>query len=180
MSKRQSFSREFKLEAVRLLELGEKPAADLARELGVPRNRLYKWRDEVNTKDIDMAFPGQGRRRAADAELAVVKRENARLREEKRDFKKSRAVLCAGVVVKYTFMQAHQAGCRVTAMCRVLKVSCSGFYDWCHRQPSPHAVANDRLLTRIREIHLASRHTYGAVKTWQALCAAGEICGRTG
>ena len=50
MSKRQSFSREFKLEAVRLLQLGEKPAADLARELGIPRNRLYKWRDEVNKK----------------------------------------------------------------------------------------------------------------------------------
>ena len=52
MSKRQSFSREFKLEALRLLELGEKPAADLARELGVPRNRLYKWRDEVNWRNL--------------------------------------------------------------------------------------------------------------------------------
>lgn len=35
MSKRPSYSREFKLEAVRLLKSGEKPAADLARELGV-------------------------------------------------------------------------------------------------------------------------------------------------
>lgn len=40
--KRQRFTRELKLEAVRLLERGEKSAAALARELGVPRNRLYK------------------------------------------------------------------------------------------------------------------------------------------
>ena len=40
---RQRFNREFKLEAVRLLELSEKPATQLALELGIPRNRLYKW-----------------------------------------------------------------------------------------------------------------------------------------
>lgn len=39
MKKRQTFTREFKLEAVRLLEHGDKPAADLARELGIKRNQ---------------------------------------------------------------------------------------------------------------------------------------------
>lgn len=39
---RQRFSAEFKREAVRLLELGQKPATQLALELGVARNRLYK------------------------------------------------------------------------------------------------------------------------------------------
>ena len=47
MTKRNSFSREFKLEAVRLLEQGDKDVSVLARELGVPRNRLYKWREEI-------------------------------------------------------------------------------------------------------------------------------------
>ena len=42
MQLRKSFTKEFKLEAVRLLEKGHKPAADLARELGVRRNQLYK------------------------------------------------------------------------------------------------------------------------------------------
>jgi transposase len=41
--KRQRFTKEFKLEAVRLLELGQRPATQLALELGVARNRLYKW-----------------------------------------------------------------------------------------------------------------------------------------
>lgn len=87
--KRLTFSREFKLEAVRQLDLGEKPAADLARELGIPRNRLYKWREQLQAKDVDTAFPGQGRRRGTDAELAALKRENERLREENDILKKA-------------------------------------------------------------------------------------------
>jgi transposase-like protein len=43
MNKRKDFSPEFKREAVRLLDAGQKPAPDLARELGIRRNQLYKW-----------------------------------------------------------------------------------------------------------------------------------------
>lgn len=48
MTKRQTFSREFKLEAVRLLNEGKKKGADLARELGIKRNLLYKWKEEMD------------------------------------------------------------------------------------------------------------------------------------
>jgi len=88
-TKRLRFSREFKLEAVRQLALGRQPAAELARELGVPRNRLYKWREQLQAKGEDTAFPGPGRRRGADAELADLQRENARLREENEILKKA-------------------------------------------------------------------------------------------
>ncbi len=47
MNKRKLFSREFKLEATRMLEEGRKPAADLARELGIRRNQLYKWKEAM-------------------------------------------------------------------------------------------------------------------------------------
>lgn len=89
MSKRRTFTREFKLEAVRLLEKGDKPAADLARELGIPRNRLYKWRDQLQAKGADTVFPGRGRRSGANAELAALKRENEKLREENEILKKA-------------------------------------------------------------------------------------------
>ena len=46
MGKRRRFTQEFKSEAVRLLEAGGRPAAEIARELGVPRNRLYKWQEQ--------------------------------------------------------------------------------------------------------------------------------------
>ncbi len=82
MAKRTSYSKEFKVEAVRLLELGDKKPADLARELGVSRNKLYQWREQLKGKSMEDAFPGQGRRSADSAAVAALRRENAQLKEE--------------------------------------------------------------------------------------------------
>lgn len=89
MTKRTTYSKEFKVEAVRLLELGDKTAADLARELGVSRNKLYQWREQLKGKNAEEAFPGQGRRSAEGAELAALRRENARLKEDLEILKKA-------------------------------------------------------------------------------------------
>jgi len=56
MKKRPLFTKEFKLEAVRLVERGDKPAADLARELGIRRNQLYKWKDQLQVKGEEQVF----------------------------------------------------------------------------------------------------------------------------
>ncbi len=61
MTKRKQFSAEFKREAVRLLETSKKQPSDLARELGVRRNQLYKWKDQLSRRG-KQAFPGHGRR----------------------------------------------------------------------------------------------------------------------
>ena len=65
MEERRNYSKAFKLEAVRLLSLGEVPASQLARELGVRRNQLYKWRDQLAAKGEAAAFSGPGRRSAS-------------------------------------------------------------------------------------------------------------------
>ena len=52
MRYRKRFPREFKREAVRLSEQGQRPAAEIARELGIPRNRLYKWQIARPTPSI--------------------------------------------------------------------------------------------------------------------------------
>ena len=89
MQKRTTFSKEFKLEAVRLLEKGDKPAVDLARELGVRRNQLYKWQAQLN-QNGEAAFPGHGRRPAdKDAEIARLKKELERVKEERDILKKA-------------------------------------------------------------------------------------------
>lgn len=93
MTKRQTFTKEFKLEAVRLLNEGKKPGTDLARELGIKRNQLYKWKEEIEAHG-DAAFPGQGRRGSADsqaAENARLKRELAAAKEENEILKKAAA-----------------------------------------------------------------------------------------
>jgi transposase len=59
MRKRKIFIREFKLEATRMLEEGRKPAADLARELGIRRNQLYKWKETME-KQGETPLRGQG------------------------------------------------------------------------------------------------------------------------
>ena len=60
MPNRKSFSSEFKREAVRLSETAQKFSADLARELGVRRNQLYKWKEQLNRHGQGV-FPGSGR-----------------------------------------------------------------------------------------------------------------------
>lgn len=79
--------------------------------------------------------------------------------------------------MRYHFIREHEGEFRVTALCRVLGVSRSGYYGWRTRPASARARANAHLLQRIRRIHAGSRENYGAVKTWRALTEAGETCG---
>lgn len=91
--KRKSFSRTFKLEAVRLLEKSDKTGADLARDLGVRRNQLYKWQAQVRKRGPEAAFPGPGRNAAKDkvSELTALRQRVARLEEENAILKKAEA-----------------------------------------------------------------------------------------
>ena len=57
MVKRSRFTPEFKREAVRLLEGGDKPASEVAVELGIWRNQLYKWQAAL-AQSGDGAFRG--------------------------------------------------------------------------------------------------------------------------
>ena len=53
------YTRDFKLEAVRLSESSEKTVAQIARDLGVPERVLYRWRHELR-EQREQAFPGKG------------------------------------------------------------------------------------------------------------------------
>lgn len=86
MGQRRRFTPEFKRQAVQLLNAGQRPAAEIARELGIPRNRLYKWQKEVAAHGG--AFPGSGRQAEPAAELARLRRELARVTEERDIIKK--------------------------------------------------------------------------------------------
>lgn len=57
MEKRKKFTKEFKLEALRFLKESGKPAAEVARELGIRRNQLYKWQEQCSSHGAE-AFPG--------------------------------------------------------------------------------------------------------------------------
>ena len=88
MRKRKSFSPEFKREAVRLMESSGKLPTDLARELGIPRNRLYKWKEQLEKRGGG-AFPGTGRRCGKGDEVSRLKAELERVKEERDILKKA-------------------------------------------------------------------------------------------
>ena len=93
MKDRKSYTREFKLEAVRLLNESDQPITDIARQLGVRRNLLYKWRETLTEKG-EASFPGSGRKRDIEQENIQLKRELALVKEE-RDILKKAAVYFA-------------------------------------------------------------------------------------
>lgn len=89
---RTTFSKEFKLQAVELLELGQKNPTELAMELGIRRNQLYKWRDQLKLHGKGSAFNGPGRPpEDQQSEVERLRRELARVTEERDILKKAAA-----------------------------------------------------------------------------------------
>jgi len=86
--KYKRYTKEFKLEAVRLAEEADKPVTDVARELGIRVNQIYKWKKELDAKSVG-AFPGRGRQTGKAAELTRLRKENERLRMEVEILKKA-------------------------------------------------------------------------------------------
>ena len=78
---KRSFSKEFKIEACKLvIQDGLKPSI-VAEKMGINVVMLYRWVDEYQT-DPENAFVGKGRQKPADAELKKLQKENERLRME--------------------------------------------------------------------------------------------------
>jgi len=88
---RRTYSREFKLEALRLVETSGKSVRDIERDLGVGKGCLYRWRDEFQAEG-QQAFPGQGHLTSEQEELRQLKRENEILRQECDILKKAVAI----------------------------------------------------------------------------------------
>lgn len=80
--------------------------------------------------------------------------------------------------MRYRFIDAEQAEYPIMMLCRVMRVSRSGFYAWRARPPSVRHQANVRLVSQMRMIHAKSRKTYGSPRIWEALQAQGQCIGR--
>ena len=79
--------------------------------------------------------------------------------------------------MKYQFIADHRQEFKITAMCRVLKVSRSGYYAWCQRPVSKREMANQKLTAQIEEIHQESRQTYGSPRIHAELADQEIKCG---
>ena len=80
--------------------------------------------------------------------------------------------------MKYAFIESNNRKHGVQKMCKVLRVSTSGYYDWKTRPISKRELFDKYLTTQIRMVHVESKANYGAVKTWKALKMKRICCGR--
>jgi transposase len=87
--KRKVYSREFKEQAVELLNTSDKSGNQIEAELGIGNGVIYRWRRQLQEQGV-LAFPGNGNDR--DKEVAELRRENAELREEREILRKAIAI----------------------------------------------------------------------------------------
>jgi transposase len=87
---RRKFSREFKIEAVKLVTERGVSVAQACRDLELAESVLRRWMREANAAP-STAFPGNGHQRAELAEIAALKKEVVRLRAERDILKKATA-----------------------------------------------------------------------------------------
>jgi transposase len=85
----KTYPKEFKLEAIRLMEESGRPASEVAMQLGIRRNQLYKWKEQMSKKG-DVPSAKKGRPKKEDqSELATLRQELKRLKEENEILKKA-------------------------------------------------------------------------------------------
>ena len=89
---RRYFDQQFKVDAVRLATESDKSVAEVARELGINRNVLDRWKRATGKKSPAAAFPGNGHLSADKKELEDLRRELARVKEEREILKKAMVV----------------------------------------------------------------------------------------
>jgi transposase len=87
---RRTFTREFKVEAVKLVTEQGRSFAEAAANLGVAESLLRKWKQSLDAEG-DHAFPGKGNLPVLEEELRRLRAENKRLQRERDILKKATA-----------------------------------------------------------------------------------------
>jgi len=91
MSTQRNYTREFKIEAVKLLSNSDKSVDTMAETLGVSRSSLNRWQREFGI-DPDQAFPGNGQCKDRDEEVAWLQKARREAQMEIEILKKAVAI----------------------------------------------------------------------------------------
>jgi transposase len=89
-TKRKIYSKQFKIDAVKLVTEGGYKISEASRNLEINPNVLRRWKDQLKD-DSDQAFPGKGHMTSEKEELHRLREENKRLRMEREILKKAAA-----------------------------------------------------------------------------------------
>jgi transposase len=88
---RKKYTREFKQEAVRLLESDDRNSREIARELGVEQAMLYRWRRNLGLKPLPIGDVSEALSPNEREELRRLRKEVGQLRMDKEILKKATA-----------------------------------------------------------------------------------------
>jgi transposase len=88
--KRKHYSKQFKIDAVKLITEQGFNVSEAARNLGIHHSSLRRWKRQLES-DGNQAFPGKGNLSAEKQELDRLRKENKRLRMEREILKKATA-----------------------------------------------------------------------------------------
>ena len=142
---RRKFTREFKLEAVRLIKDRGVSYVQASQDLNVHTSQLRDWVKKFSDE------PQQRQMKPEQLEIGQLKREVGRL-EADRILKKAAGLLREGINVKFSFIAKHRGTWAVDWMCEALGVSRGGFYAWLTRPRSRRSRDNDELGAKVRKL----------------------------
>ncbi|WP_421904996.1 IS3 family transposase [Mameliella sp.] len=160
------FSDEFKRDAVAQITERGYPVREVSERLGVSAYSLYAWK-----KKFAKASSGEAEK---DAEIRRLKKELARVSEERDILKKGHRVFRQGCKVRYAFVAEHRGQFSVRAMCRCLCIQPSGFYAWVKAPLSKRAQEDTRQTELLKEAWVESGKVYGHRKLHDDLLDQGE------
>jgi transposase len=86
---RRAYDREFKDGAVRMVLEQGRPVSEVAKDLGLRTDHLYKWIRVAETEGQEGATTGRDKQPEADAELRKLREENRLLKMERDILKKT-------------------------------------------------------------------------------------------
>ncbi len=134
---------------------------ELADEFEPSNQTIRNW---VRQAQLNAGDRNDGLTTAERAEMTRLRKRVKQLEMEREILSKSHGLVRAGkhgAEALFGFVKAYQAKYPIRTMCRVLKVSASGFYAWASRLLSAQAKADALLGNRIEAISCRSRSTYG-------------------
>jgi len=88
--KRKHYSKQFKVDAIKLVTEQGYNVSEAARNLGIHHSSLRRWKKQIETNG-NQAFPGKGNLNSEKEELYRLRKENKRLRIEREILKKAAA-----------------------------------------------------------------------------------------
>ena len=123
---KRRFDKVFKISAIKMVEEGRRPS-EVAWDLGIHENLIFRWKKKY-AKYGEKVFVGKGNL----TEIAKLRRKNENNKIDNEILKKCDEYIFWNIIKRYEFVKDNESY-GIERVCRLAKVSKSGYYAWKHR-----------------------------------------------